>query len=89
VLHDVCHMFCTVHAYLQKRAIHCLLFRALTGPFARVAGVCWREICPVTSHDASFARLQAFPLFAPNESDRRKDPLGVVFLSHWGAEEEV
>ena len=21
--------------------------------------------------------------------DRRKDPLGVVFLSHWGAEEEV
>ena len=27
--------------------------------------------------------------FHPDESDRRNDPLGVVFLSHWGAEEEV
>ena len=27
--------------------------------------------------------------FRNAESDRRKDPLGVAFLSHWGAEEEV
>jgi hypothetical protein len=34
---------------------------------------------------------QRFCLFARFQVgfDRRKDPLGVAFLSHWGAEEEV